>query len=80
MTHGIAFINKMNVELEKLPDYTPNDVVDEMKYYLKKSRGNSAVCTFENLLVLVNLAKVNNRITKEQAYNIKKILNEIKNN
>lgn len=31
MTHGIAFINKMNVELEKLPDYTPNDVVDEMK-------------------------------------------------
>lgn len=71
----------MNVELEKLPDYTPDYVVDELKYYFeKKSRGNSAICTFENVLALVNLAKVNNRITKEQADNIKKILNEIKNN
>ncbi len=69
----------MESELDKLPKYTPDYVIDEMKYYYeKKSRGNTAVCTFDNVLALVNLARVNNRISGRQARNIKRILNEIK--
>lgn len=69
----------MYKELEILPQYTPDYVIDEMKYYLDKKRENkSGIFTFENAMSLVNLAKVNKRITSEQAKNIKRILKKIK--
>lgn len=70
----------MYEELTKLPEYTPDYVIDEMKIYFEKKskRKISSICTFENALALVNLAKVNKRITREQAKNIKRILRKIK--
>ncbi len=44
----------------------------------KRNRGNSGVCTFENVLALVNLAKVNKRITWRQSIELKRILKRLK--
>ena len=69
----------MYAELEKLPKYTQNYVLDEVKYHFDKIReGKNDIFTLENTKSLVNLAKVNNRITEEQADNIKKIISEMK--
>lgn len=69
----------MYKELAKLPQYTPDYVIDEMKYYLdKKKEKKSGIFTFENAMSLVNLAKANKRITSKQAKKIKNVLNEIK--
>lgn len=70
----------MYEELKRLPEYTPDYVIDEMKIYFEKKtiKKISSICTFENALALVNLAKVNRRITSEQARKIKKILKSIK--
>lgn len=60
---------------KKLPYYTPNYVVDEfIKYIFKVSPTNNAEATYENIFALINLAKVNNRITQEQADIIKEII------
>ena len=70
----------MYEELKRLPEYTPDYVIDEMKIYFEKKtkRKISSICTFENALSLVNLARVNKRITSKQAKNIKRILREIR--
>ena len=70
----------MYEELKRLPEYTPDYVIDEMKIYFEKQtkRKISSICTFENALALVNLARVNKRITSKQAKNIKRILREIR--
>ena len=53
----------MYAELEKLPKYTPDYVVDEVKYHFDKiSEGKNDIFTLENVISLVNLAKVNNRV------------------
>lgn len=63
--------------LEMLPEYTPDYVVDEIAYYSKKiSSGKSDVFTLDNAILLVNLAVINLRISKEQG-NI--IIKQIKN-
>lgn len=66
--------------MEKFPTYTPDYVLDEVEYYYQKIRQNKNDCfTLDNAISLVNLAKINKRITEEQACNIKKIIIKIKN-
>ncbi len=70
----------MDTELKKLPEYTPDYVVDEVKYYLTKIENNKEdIFTLDNALSLVNLAQINNKINEKQAENIKKAIREIKN-
>ena len=65
---------------EEFPSYTPDYVLDEVEYYYQKIRKNKNDCfTLDNATSLVNLAKINKRITEEQACNIKKIIIKIKN-
>ena len=46
----------MYKELAKLPKYTPDYVIDEMKYYLdKKKEKKSGIFTFENAMFLVSI-------------------------
>lgn len=69
----------MYAELEKLPKYTPDYVVDEVKYHFDKiSDGKNDIFTLENAISLVNLAKVSNRISEEQAKNIKEVISKMK--
>jgi len=69
----------MYAELDKLPNYTPDYVVDEVKYHFDKiSEGKNDIFTLENAISLVNLAKVNNRVTEEQAKEIKRVISEMK--
>ena len=69
----------MELELKRLPKYTPDYVVDEIKYYLtEKEKGKANDSILENAISLVNLAKVNNRINEEQAKKIKNIIRKIK--
>ena len=71
----------MNDAIKILPSYTPDYVIDEIEYYLEKISQNKNDCfTLENAISLVNLAKVNKRVTEEQACNLKKIIRKIKNN
>ena len=52
---------------EKFPSYTPDYVLDEVEYYYQKIRQNKNDCfTLDNAISLVNLAKINKRITEEQ--------------
>ena len=68
----------MDLELIKLPEYTPDYVVDEVKYYLTKIENNKKdIFTLVNALSLVNLAQINNKINEEQAENIKKVIKNI---
>ena len=68
----------MDLELIKLPEYTPDYVVDEVKYYLTKIENNKEdIFTLDNALSLVNLAQINNKINEEQAENIKKVIKNI---
>ena len=68
----------MDLELIKLPEYTPDYVVDEVKYYLTKIENNKKdIFTLDNALSLVNLAQINNKINEEQAENIKKVIKNI---
>lgn len=69
----------MYAEMEALPKYTPNYIVDEVKYHFDKVKnGKNDIFTLDNAISLVNLAKVNNRITEEQANEIKKVISEMK--
>ncbi len=71
----------MEQGLEKiLPSYRPDYIIDEIDRYLwKRKHGNSSVSTFYNVLALIRLAVVNNRINKEQAKAIKDSIYRIKN-
>lgn len=70
---------KMYEELKELPDYTPNYVIDEVKYYLDKiNQGKSDCFTLDNAISLVNLAKANNSLTEEEAKAIKESIKRIK--
>ena len=65
--------------MEKFPTYTPDYVLDEVEYYYQKIRQNKNDCfTLDNAISLVNLAKINKRITEEQAEKIKIAIRKIK--
>ena len=69
----------MYEELKTLPDYTPDYVLDEVKYYFDKtSQGKPDCFTLDNVISLVNLALANNRVTKEQAEMIKDAIRKIR--
>lgn len=64
----------------KFPDYTPDYILDEIKYYLiKTSNGKNDMFTLSNTMCLINLAMVNKRITKKQGKRIKYKIDELKN-
>ena len=70
-------MEQINVEF---PSYTPDYVLDEINYYLKKIKsGKSDVFTLDNAITLVNLAVVNEGITKEQGNIIKRLIRNLKN-
>ena len=65
-----------NTEID-LPDFVPDYIADEIDRYLwKRGNGNSGVSTFYNVLALIRLAVVNNRINEEQANVIKDMMYE----
>lgn len=65
--------------IKELPSYTPDYVIDEVKYHFEKIRnGKTDIFTLENAISLVNLAKVNERITEEQAKIIIEIIKKMK--
>lgn len=69
----------MNVAVNILPKYTPDYVVDEVQYYFNKISQNKPDCfTLDNAIVLVNIARLNNRVNDEQANNIKEAIRKIK--
>lgn len=58
----------------KIPDY----ILDEIeKYKWKKKNNNSGIATYYNILSLVRLAVVNNRITEQEAKDIEKMVKEL---
>lgn len=66
--------------IEIFPSYTPDYVLDEVKYYYEKIlSGKSDVFTLDNAISLVNLAFVSCRINRKQANEIKQIIKKIKN-
>lgn len=69
----------MNEVLKMLPQYTPDYVIDEIEYYFEKINHNkNDLFTLNNAISLVNLAKMNKRVTEEQAIKIKEIIKKIK--
>lgn len=63
----------------KFPTYTPDYVIDEIEYYYEKiSNGKSDLFTLDNAIMLVNLAVVSSRISKEQGKVIKNLIRNIK--
>ena len=69
----------MNEAINVLPDYTPDYVVDEVQYFFNKTgQGKNDCFTLDNAILLVNMARVNNRINDEQAKNIKDAIRKIK--
>lgn len=70
----------MNEAVNVLPEYTPDYVIDEVQYYFNKTGQGKPDCfTLDNAMLLVNMAKANNRINDEQARNIKDAIRKIKN-
>ena len=66
---------------KKFASYTPDYVLDEIDYYLKKiSSRKSDVFNLDNAISLVNLAVVSSRISKEQGEVIRNQIQDIKNN
>jgi hypothetical protein len=69
----------MDETLNILPNYTPDYIVDEVKYYFNRVNNNKIdIFTLDNAISLVNLEKVNNRVTEKQANNIKEAIRKIK--
>lgn len=57
-----------------IPDYVQDEI---NKYQYKKKNGNSGIATYHNILALIRLAVVNNRITEEQAKKIEELVKKI---
>lgn len=63
----------------QFPKYTPDYVLDEVAYYFQKiARGGHDAFTLDNAISLVNLAIINNRISREQGKIIKDKIKYIK--
>lgn len=66
---------------KKFAPYTPDYVLDEIDYYLKKiSSIKSDIFNLDNAISLVNLAVVSSRISKEQGEVIRNQIQNIRNN
>ena len=66
---------------KKFASYTPDYVLDEIDYYLKKiSSRKSDVFNLDNAISLVNLAVVSSRTSKEQGEVIRNQIQNIRNN
>ena len=75
-----AIKEMMKDAIKVLPEYTPDYVIDEVQYYFNKTGQGKPDCfTLDNAMLLVNMARVNNRIDDEQAKNIKDAIRKIKN-
>lgn len=62
-----------------IPKYTPNYILDEIETYInKKRKGNIGIATFDNILSLIRLSALNNRISEEQVKELKEIVNKLK--
>lgn len=57
-------MDKSNKEL-----YIPDYIIEEYKEYIKDNKSNKK---WQNLNALINLSKINGRLTEEQANNLKK--------
>jgi hypothetical protein len=57
-----------------IPDYIKDEIE---KYKWKKENGNSGIATYNNILALIRLAVVNNRITEQQAEEIKEVVKKL---
>ena len=65
--------------IKVLPEYTPFYIMDEVQHYFNKINAGKSDCfTLDNAILLVNMARVNNRINDEQAEEIKKAIRKIK--
>lgn len=62
-----------------IPKYTPNYILDEIEIYINKKRKEKiGIATFDNILSLIRLSLLNNRISEEQAKELKEIVNKLK--
>ena len=65
--------------IKVLPEYTPYYIMDEVQHYFNKINAGKSDCfTLDNAILLVNMARVNNRVNDEQAEEIKKAIRKIK--
>lgn len=65
--------------IKVLPEYTPFYIMDEVQHYFNKINAGKRDCfTLDNAILLVNMARVNNRVNDEQAEEIKKAIRKIK--
>lgn len=65
--------------IKVLPEYTPFYIMDEVQHYFNKINAGKSDCfTLDNAILLVNMARVNNRVNDEQAEEIKKAIRKIK--
>lgn len=61
------------------PEYTPNYILDEIEIYInKKRKGKIGIATFDNILSLIRLALLTNRINEEQANRLKETIIKLK--
>ena len=65
--------------IKVLPEYTPYYIMDEVQHYFNKINAGKSDCfTLDNAILLVNMARINNRVNDEQANNIKESIRKIK--
>ena len=65
--------------IKVLPEYTPCYIMDEVQHYFNKINAGKSDCfTLDNAILLLNMARVNNRENDEQAEEIKKAIRKIK--
>lgn len=65
--------------LRELNIQIPQYILDEIELYLwKKENGNSGCATFDNIIALIGLAVLNERISKEQAQRLREKMYELK--
>ena len=65
--------------IKVLPEDTPYYIMDEVQHYFNKINAGKNDCfTLDNAILLVNMARVNNRVNDEQAEEIKKAIRKIK--
>ena len=65
--------------IKVLPEYTPYYIMDEVQHYFNKINAGKNDCfTLDNAILLVNMARVNNRVNDEKAEENKKAIIKIK--
>lgn len=62
------------MEYEKIPDYVREEIE---KYKAEKEAGFVGINTLDTIYLFINMAKLNNRITNEEADEIRKLVKNI---